>query len=125
MILCLISAVFFQCPKELASLGLDRLKQALQALGLKCGGYVCIETHMDTDKLPFQGVAYSVLTTFPVFHYLFPSLLIFLTSSTYNKVCLGMVYLLIGTIVDFYSSTLEDRAQRLFSTKGMTTCGVA
>ena len=36
-----------------------------------------------------------------------------------------MVYLLIGTIVDFYSSTLEDRAQRLFSTKGMTCCPVA
>ncbi|KAK3741615.1 hypothetical protein QZH41_019259, partial [Actinostola sp. cb2023] len=28
----------FSSPEELASLGLDRLKQALQALGLKCGG---------------------------------------------------------------------------------------
>ena len=28
----------FSCPEELASLGLDRLKSALMALGLKCGG---------------------------------------------------------------------------------------
>lgn len=34
---------FFVSKKELASLGLDRLKQALQALGLKCGGYVLIK----------------------------------------------------------------------------------
>lgn len=28
----------FSSPEELASLGLDRLKSALMALGLKCGG---------------------------------------------------------------------------------------
>lgn len=30
----------FSSPEELMSLGLDRLKSALMALGLKCGGYV-------------------------------------------------------------------------------------
>ena len=36
------------------------------------------------------------------------------------------IYLLIGTFADFYSSTLEDRAQRLFTTKGMTWyCGIS
>lgn len=29
----------FSSPEELMSLGLDRLKSALMALGLKCGGY--------------------------------------------------------------------------------------
>lgn len=29
----------FSSPEELMSLGLDRLKSALTALGLKCGGY--------------------------------------------------------------------------------------
>ena len=28
----------YSVPQELASLGLDRLKSALMALGLKCGG---------------------------------------------------------------------------------------
>lgn len=32
----------FSSWEELASLGLDRLKSALLALGLKCGGYVII-----------------------------------------------------------------------------------
>lgn len=31
----------FSSWEELASLGLDRLKSALMALGLKCGGFVC------------------------------------------------------------------------------------
>ena len=30
----------FSSAEELASLGLNRLKSALQALGVKCGGYV-------------------------------------------------------------------------------------
>ena len=30
----------FSSPEELASLGLNRLKSALQALGIKCGGLV-------------------------------------------------------------------------------------
>lgn len=30
----------FSSWEELASLGLDRLKSALLALGLKCGGYI-------------------------------------------------------------------------------------
>ena len=40
---CKVSVFFVSLSfihKELASLGLDRLKQALQALGLKCGGWV-------------------------------------------------------------------------------------
>jgi len=37
--------------KELASLGLDRLKSALVALGLKCGGCVTTSTS-DTVTLP-------------------------------------------------------------------------
>lgn len=32
----------FNSPEELMSLGLDRLKSALTALGLKCGGYCVI-----------------------------------------------------------------------------------
>jgi hypothetical protein len=32
----------FSSWEELASLGLDRLKSALMALGLKCGGYVLL-----------------------------------------------------------------------------------
>lgn len=31
----------YSFPQELASLGLDRLKSALMALGLKCGGWEC------------------------------------------------------------------------------------
>lgn len=40
-LVCLLTVFYFYLfvsKKELASLGLDRLKQALQALGLKCGG---------------------------------------------------------------------------------------
>lgn len=35
-------SAFTSC-EELASLGLDRLKSALIALGLKCGGFVSID----------------------------------------------------------------------------------
>ena len=40
----------FSSPEELMSLGLDRLKSALTALGLKCGGYE--STRTICDKLP-------------------------------------------------------------------------
>ena len=39
----------FSSPEELMSLGLDRLKSALMALGLKCGGYditVCLSLYI-------------------------------------------------------------------------------
>ena len=51
--------------KELASLGLDRLKQALQALGMKCGGYVRkfdIHVHKHVGShVYWQVTVYSVL----------------------------------------------------------------
>ena len=45
----------YQFKKELASLGLDRLKQALQALGLKCGGWVLLTGHMMLYLMSLAG----------------------------------------------------------------------
>ncbi|XP_027043933.1 splicing factor 3A subunit 3-like [Pocillopora damicornis] len=53
----------FSSPEELASLGLDRLKQALQALGLKCGGF---PESLPVVKMKFS--AYEVNTVLFAWH---------------------------------------------------------
>jgi len=51
------------CIQELASLGLDRLKSALVALGLKCGGYVASALrHFSVIFTRRIVAAFSVLT---------------------------------------------------------------